>query len=77
VTFAFTESRLGLSLVVVALTVLPRITSRAASLSILGGEVFSADEAARIGLVSETMADAELDHRTRAILASVVAADPE
>lgn len=56
-TFAFTEARLGLSPAIISLTVLPRVTSRAASRTFLTGEVFDAAEAARIGLVTEAADD--------------------
>lgn len=39
-TFALTEVKLGLAPAAISLTVLPRMTSRAASLAALGGEVF-------------------------------------
>src|SRR5690625_4338435 len=49
--FALTEARLGLTAAIVSLTVLPRLTSRAAARYHLTGERFDAAEAARIGLV--------------------------
>lgn len=51
-TFAFTEARLGLAASIISLTVLPRLTSRAASRYLLTGEKFGAAEAERIGLVT-------------------------
>ena len=50
--FAFTEARLALAPAVIALTVLPRISSRGASRYMLTGETFGAQAAAEIGLVT-------------------------
>ena len=55
--FAFTEVRLGVAPAIISLTVLPRLTDRAASRYYLTGERFDADEAARIGLVTEAADD--------------------
>lgn len=56
--FAFTEVRLGVAPAIISLTVLPRLTDRAASRYFLTGERFDADEAERIGLVTEVADDA-------------------
>lgn len=53
-TFALTESRLGLAAFAISLTVLPRLTSRAAARYFLTGETFDAATARGIGLVTET-----------------------
>ncbi|AKU15395.1 enoyl-CoA hydratase family protein [Luteipulveratus mongoliensis] len=58
-TFAFTESRLGLAPAIISLTVLPRLTNRAASRYFLTGEKFDAATAAEIGLVTDVGEDAE------------------
>lgn len=50
--FAFTEARLALAPAMIALTVLPRVSSRGASRYMLTGETFDAQTAAEIGLVS-------------------------
>lgn len=55
--FAFTEARIGVAPAIISLTVLPRLTDRAASRTFLTGERFDADEAARIGLVTEAVDD--------------------
>lgn len=55
--FALTESRLGLAASIISLTVLPRLTSRAASRYFLTGEKFGSHEAEAIGLVSEAVQD--------------------
>lgn len=51
-TFAFTEARLGLAASIISLTVLPRLTSRAASRYLLTGEKLGPAEAERIGLIT-------------------------
>ena len=61
VTFAFTESRLGLAPAVISLTVVPRLTSRAASDVLLTGRTFDAREAAAMGLVTRSVPGRELD----------------
>lgn len=60
-TFALTEVKLGLAPAVISLTVLPRLTSRAAGLTALGGETFSGAEAAAYGLVSRAVPAPDLD----------------
>ena len=61
VTFAFTESRLGLAPAVISLTVVPRLTSRAAADLFLTGRTFDADEAAAMGLVTRSVPAGQLD----------------
>ncbi len=56
-TYAFTEVRLGLAPAIISLTVLPRLTDRASSRLFLTGETFTAAEAVRVGLVSESADD--------------------
>ncbi|MDG3009122.1 enoyl-CoA hydratase family protein [Rhodococcus sp. D2-41] len=57
-TFALTEARLGLAASIISLTVLPRLTSRAASRYFLTGEKFGPAEAERLGLVTVAADDA-------------------
>lgn len=61
VTFQLTEVRLGLAPYVIALTLLPRLTSRSASDTFLTGRAFGATDAASYGLVTRTVADTELE----------------
>ena len=56
-TFALTEARLGLAASIVSLTVLPRLSSRAASRYFLTGERFGPEEARAHGLVTITADD--------------------
>ena len=53
--FALTEVRLGLAAAMISLTVLPRLTDRAAAWACLGGEVFDAATAQTMGLVTRTV----------------------
>ena len=56
-TFALTEARLGVAPSVISLTLLPRLTSRAASRYFLTGEKFGAAEAEALGLVTQAAPD--------------------
>ena len=51
-TFALTEARIGVAPGIISLTLLPKMTARAAGRYFLTGERFGADEAAAIGLVT-------------------------
>ncbi len=56
--FALTEARLGLAPFMISLTLLPRLTSRAAARYYQTGETFDAAEAERIGLITVAADDA-------------------
>lgn len=60
-TFALTEVKLGLTPAVISLTVLPRLSDRAAALTALGGEVFTGAQAADYGLVTRAVPVDQLD----------------
>jgi methylglutaconyl-CoA hydratase len=60
-TYAFTEVRLGLTPAAISLTVLPRMTDRAAARTFLTGEVFNGSEAERTGLVTKAVREDFLD----------------
>jgi enoyl-CoA hydratase/carnithine racemase len=77
VTFAFTESRLALAPAVISLTVLPRLTSRAAYDTFLTGRTFDAAEAAAMGLVTRSVPDAHLDEEVAATCAELAKAHPQ
>ncbi|NPC97144.1 enoyl-CoA hydratase-related protein [Nocardioides sp. zg-DK7169] len=70
-TFALTEVKLGLAPAAISVTVLPRLTSRAAALAALGGEVFSGADAAAYGLVTTAVPAAELDAEVDRVCASL------
>lgn len=56
-TFALTEARLGLAPSIVSLTLLPRMSSRAAGRYFLTGEKFGPDEAEAMGLITAASTD--------------------
>lgn len=56
-TFALTEARIGVAPAIISLTLLPKLTPRAAARYYLTGETFNAARAADIGLVTITADD--------------------
>jgi enoyl-CoA hydratase/carnithine racemase len=75
--FALTEVKLGLTPAVISLTVLPRLTSRAAALTFLTGETFTAAQAVDMGLVTRAVPADELDAALAAVVASLVTGSPQ
>lgn len=71
-TFAFTEVRLGLVPAAISLTVLPRMSERAAALTFLTGEVFDGTSAANMGLVTRAVPESQLDIETDRVCAQLV-----
>ncbi|MEQ6899880.1 enoyl-CoA hydratase-related protein [Nocardioides sp. YIM 152588] len=76
-TFALTEVKLGLTPAVISLTVLPRLSDRAAALTALGGEVFSGAEAASYGLVTRAVPAADLAATVEETVASLATGAPQ
>ncbi|HEY0618768.1 MAG TPA: enoyl-CoA hydratase family protein [Kribbella sp.] len=76
-TFALTEVRLGLAAATISLTVLPRLTDRAASLTFLTGDGFDGTEAARLGLVTRAVPDEDLDAAVDGVLKSLLKGAPQ
>ena len=76
-TFALTEVKLGLAPAVISLTVLPRMTSRAAALTCLTGEPFTAAEAVSMGLVTRAVPAAEVDDAVATVVASLASGAPQ
>ncbi|MDN5794767.1 MAG: enoyl-CoA hydratase family protein [Intrasporangium sp.] len=77
-TFALTESRLGLAPSVISLTVVPRLTSRAAAEFFLTGDKFDAARAAQIGLVSRAVDSSdEVEASVVGFVASFAACSPQ
>lgn len=70
-TFALTEVKLGLAAAIISLTVHARMNPRAASLTTLGGEVFSGTEAAAYGLVTTAVPTDDLDAEVAKVCASL------
>lgn len=70
-TFAFTEARLGLTPAIISLTTRSRLGDRDAARKYLTGAVFDGVEAARSGLVTQAVPDAELDAAVAALLGAL------
>ena len=77
VTFAFTEARLGVAPAVISLTVLARMTSRAAFDTFLTGRTFDAAEAAAMGLVTHSVPADELDDEIARVCDDLRQAHPQ
>ncbi len=70
-TFALTEVKLGLAPAAISPSVFHRMTSRAAALTALGGEVFDGTAAAAYGLITRAVPAQQLDEVTHQVLASL------
>jgi enoyl-CoA hydratase/methylglutaconyl-CoA hydratase len=70
-TFALTEVKLGLAAAIISLTVHHRMNPRAASLTTLGGEVFSGTDAAAYGLVTRAVPAEQLSDEVAEVCASL------
>ncbi|MCW2754448.1 MAG: menB 2 [Marmoricola sp.] len=77
VTFALTESRLGLAPAVISLTLVPRLSSRAAYDTFLTGRAFGAAEAAAMGLVTRAVPADQLDAGIGEVVAELLKAHPQ
>jgi methylglutaconyl-CoA hydratase len=76
-TFALTEVRLGLAAATISLTVIPRLTDRAAALTFLTGNGFDGAEAARLGLVTQAVPEEELDTTLDDVLKALLKGVPQ
>jgi enoyl-CoA hydratase len=74
-TFALTEARIGVAPSIISLTLLPKMTTRAAGRYFLTGEKFGADEAADIGLIS--IAADDIDATVATLTAEIGKASPQ
>lgn len=74
-TFALTEVRIGVAPAIISLTLLPKLSPRAAARYYLTGETFSALQAAEIGLVTITAED--VDAAVDAVTADLAKASPQ
>jgi enoyl-CoA hydratase len=74
-TFALTEARIGVAPAIISLTLLPKLTPRAAARYYLTGETFDAGQAAEIGLI--TMAADDVDAAVAALVADVGRGSPQ
>jgi enoyl-CoA hydratase/carnithine racemase len=76
-TFALTEVKLGLAAAIISLTVHHRMTPRAASLTTLGGELFTGTEAAAYGLATKAVPAGALHDEVAAVCASLATGAPQ
>jgi enoyl-CoA hydratase len=74
-TFALTEARIGVGPAIISLTLLPKLTARAAGRYFLTGEKFGAAEAANVGLV--TLAADDVDATVAAITTELAKGSPQ
>ncbi len=74
-TFALTEARIGVAPSIISLTLLPKMTARAAGRYFLTGEKFSAAEAADIGVIS--IAADDVDATVAKLTADIGKASPQ
>lgn len=74
-TFALTEARIGVAPAIISLTLLPKLSPRAAAQYYLTGETFDAAQAAQIGLV--TSAAEDVDAAVAKLLADIGRGSPQ
>jgi enoyl-CoA hydratase len=74
-TFALTEARIGVAPSIISLTLLPKMTARAAGRYFLTGEKFGAAEAADIGLI--TVAADDVEAAVATLTAAIGKASPQ
>lgn len=77
VSVQLTEVRLGLTPAIISLTLLPRLTPRAASDLFLTGRKIGADEAAAVGLVTRAVAPEALGEVVASVVADLAAGSPQ
>jgi methylglutaconyl-CoA hydratase len=76
-TYALTEVKLGLAPAGISLTVLPRMTSRAAAWACLTGEKFTGAEAAEVGLVTKAVPEVDLDAEVDEVCRALASGNPQ
>lgn len=77
VSVQLTEVRLGLTPAIISLTLLPRLTPRAASDLFLTGRKIGAEEAAAVGLVTRAVAPEALGEVVASVVADLAAGSPQ
>ncbi|WP_232678538.1 enoyl-CoA hydratase-related protein [Nocardioides sp. R-C-SC26] len=75
--FALTEVKLGLTPAIISLTLLGRMTSRAAAYTFLTGETFDAAAAVDAGLVTRAVPDDQLAEEVARVCASLATGAPQ
>ncbi|WP_297774492.1 enoyl-CoA hydratase family protein [Mycobacterium sp.] len=74
-TFALTEARIGVAPAIISLTLLPKLSARAAARYYVTGETFDAHQAAQIGLI--TLAADDVDTAVDKLIADVGRGSPQ
>ncbi|GAB1812533.1 enoyl-CoA hydratase family protein [Mycobacterium sp. MUNTM1] len=74
-TFALTEARIGVAPAIISLTLLPKLSARAAARYYLSGETFDAGRAAEIGLITEAAED--VDAAVAALVSDIGRGSPQ
>lgn len=74
-TFALTEARIGVAPAIISLTLLPKLSARAAARYYLTGETFNAERAAKIGLI--TIAADDLPTAVDGVVADLLRGSPQ
>jgi enoyl-CoA hydratase len=74
-TFALTEARIGVAPAIISLTLLPKMSARAAARYYLTGETFDAATAASVGLI--TMAADDVDAAVASLVADIGRGSPQ
>ncbi|MFZ1161932.1 enoyl-CoA hydratase family protein [Mycobacterium sp.] len=74
-TFALTEARIGVAPAIISLTLLPKLSARAAARYYLTGETFDAATAATIGLI--TVAADDVDAAVASLVADIGRGSPQ
>jgi methylglutaconyl-CoA hydratase len=77
VSFAFTEARLGIAPAMISPFVIRRVGPARAQRLFLTGETFSAEDAARFGLIDHVVAADELDERVEALCRDLERCGPQ
>ncbi|PXY27549.1 enoyl-CoA hydratase family protein [Prauserella muralis] len=75
-TFAFTEVRIGVIPAIISVTVLPRLTPRAAHELFLTGDTFDAERAAAVGLINSAVPAEALDAEVERYVTSLALGGP-
>ena len=77
-TFALTEARIGVAPAIISLTLLPKLSARAAARYYLTGETFDAATAAAIGLITIAVkTEADVDAAVASLVADIGRASPQ
>ena len=77
-TFALTEARIGVAPAIISLTLLPKLSARAAARYYLTGETFDAATAAAIGLITVAVdTEADVDAAVASLVADIGRASPQ